>query len=328
MVDDAFILYLFQLNEQLSDDATDPYHYAIIRILLVINEQYMCFSQDDGLGEVHTSDPLPNRIIKILSTYGPAYRTFGENLILLLNRQVDLGPQLLILKMLYLLFVTPQTFEYFYTNDLHVLVDVILRNLLDLDPGLEDEDSSPIYTPGGVGQRALRHTYLRVLYPLLKNTQLSEDNGNYKREELRRVLRLLASSSSQHFAPADGTVVRLVTRCRQIEWLRDDSDEHESPLKSAVSDTDVAKRLLGMTNVEAGISSLSVLDVAAKVEKEEKKQRPLVPPRRRGKKSIQLEVPPVEANGKLKVKPMIPKPRRARSDQHRDKSPFSDRATE
>ncbi|KAF2150005.1 hypothetical protein K461DRAFT_230493 [Myriangium duriaei CBS 260.36] len=341
MVDDAFVLYLFQLIEQLSDDASDPYHFAIVRILLVINEQYMCFSQDESIGASNVADPLPNRIIKILSSYGPAYRTFGENLILLLNRQTELGPQLLILKVLYLLFTNPPTFEYFYTNDLHVLVDVILRNLLDLDPSLEDDDSSPIVSPQGVGQRALRHTYLRVLYPLLKNTQLAGQDGNYKRDELRRVLRLLASSSSQHFAPADSTVVRLVTRCRQIDWLHEASDEPEpeseheqadlSPMKSPPSDTDVAKRLLGMNNIEAGISSLSVLDVTAKVEKEEKKQRPLVPPRRRGnKKTVQLDVPAAAAsaeNGKLKVKPMIPKPRRSRSEQLRDQSPFSDRAT-
>ena len=34
VVDDAFVLYLFQLIEQLSDDADDPYHYHIIRVLV------------------------------------------------------------------------------------------------------------------------------------------------------------------------------------------------------------------------------------------------------------------------------------------------------
>lgn len=33
-VDDAFILYLFQHIEELSDDASDPYHHTIIRILV------------------------------------------------------------------------------------------------------------------------------------------------------------------------------------------------------------------------------------------------------------------------------------------------------
>lgn len=41
--------------------------------------------------------------------------------------------QLLFLKILYLLFTTKGTSEYFYTNDLCVLVDVFLRELGDLD---------------------------------------------------------------------------------------------------------------------------------------------------------------------------------------------------
>ncbi|KAI7046307.1 hypothetical protein KC352_g46174, partial [Hortaea werneckii] len=57
-VDDNFILYLLQLIEQLSDDADDPYHYPVIRVLLALNEQYMCLA----------SAP-------ILSTFGPSYRT-------------------------------------------------------------------------------------------------------------------------------------------------------------------------------------------------------------------------------------------------------------
>lgn len=33
-VDDGFVMYLFQLIEELSDDAHDPYHYPIIRVLV------------------------------------------------------------------------------------------------------------------------------------------------------------------------------------------------------------------------------------------------------------------------------------------------------
>jgi hypothetical protein len=46
--------------------------------------------------------------------------------------------QLLVLKILYLLFTTKGISEYFYTNDLCVLVDVFLRELVDLD---EDRES-------------------------------------------------------------------------------------------------------------------------------------------------------------------------------------------
>lgn len=33
-VDDTFVFYLFQLIEALSDDANDPYHYPVIRVLV------------------------------------------------------------------------------------------------------------------------------------------------------------------------------------------------------------------------------------------------------------------------------------------------------
>ena len=144
---------------------------------------------------------------------------------------------------------------------------------------------------------------------------------------------MLASASSQHFAPVNTTVARIVNRCRQIDWLRDVSDQTESEdlvvLVSPVSDSDVAKRLLGMSNVEANLSRLSLLDVTADVEKEDKKQRPLVPPRRRGNKTKSLEVPiPMPANGAIKVKPMIPKPRRSKMEHSRDQSPFTDAAAD
>ena len=41
----------------------------------------------------------------------------------------------------YILFTTKGTSEYFYTNDLRVLVDVFLRELVDLD-----EDSESVST--------------------------------------------------------------------------------------------------------------------------------------------------------------------------------------
>ncbi|KAK4542410.1 hypothetical protein LTR36_006867 [Oleoguttula mirabilis] len=276
-VDDGFIMYLFQLIEELSDDADDPYHYPIIRVLLVLNEQYMCLA--NAAPSSGGEDAVTNRILKILSTHGPSYRTFGENLILVLNREASLSPQLLILKLLYLLFTTPSTYEFFYTNDLHVLVDVIIRNLLDLDPGVGKQDDRD-------GQTALRHTYLRVLCPLLKNTQLAREGSNYKREEVRRLLYLMVNRSTAHFAPVDETVIRLVIRCKQIEWLKEEGDEQEQEIERklvevAPNDSEVAKKLLGMSLVDAGESSLSVVEVAAKITKE----KPSVPAPRRRKKN-------------------------------------------
>jgi hypothetical protein len=70
--------------------------------------------------------------------------------------------QLLILKILYLLFTTPGTQEYFYTNDLRVLLDVFIRELVDLPDEAEtvsfsihleiraDLTATPYVSPGTV----------------------------------------------------------------------------------------------------------------------------------------------------------------------------------
>jgi len=183
--------------------------------------------------------PLTNRVIKVLSMHGDGFRTFGENLILLLNRETETSLQLLILKLLYLLFTTKATYEYFYTNDLRVLLDVIIRNLLDLPNE----------------SMALRHTYLRVLYPLLAHTQLSQP-PYYKRDEIIKVLHILGGAGNVHFAPADETTLRLVDRVSQVKWLVDSGGG------------ELAQRLLGMSlSRPHTVSNISVVDVAAVTEK-------------------------------------------------------------
>lgn len=188
------------------------------------------------------------------------YKTFGCNLILLLNRESETSLQLLILKLLYLLFGNPSTAEYFYTNDLHVLVDVILRNLIDLP-----HDSA--------AASALRHTYLRVLYPILMHSQISKP-PHYKREDLLRLLHLLVTSGT-HFAPVDETTQRLVTRCTSVHWLQPTTENNSPNGNNSITSIDpvlngqkqVARRALGMSVQDGGESSTSVLEIASHTEK-------------------------------------------------------------
>ncbi|KAG6006095.1 hypothetical protein E4U21_007392 [Claviceps maximensis] len=246
LVDDEFVHYLFGIIEGLSDDVQDPYHYPTIRVLLVLNEQYMLASTDNVVDSASHSESLTNRIIKCLSLNGPLYRTFGENVILLLNRETETSLQLLILKLLYLLFTTKATYEYFYTNDLRVLLDVIIRNLMDLP----DEKIS------------LRHTYLRVLYPLLAHTQLKQP-PHYKREEILRALRILRGSQNAHFAPADETTVRLVDRVAKVDWI-----EENEARKGGLGQTEVVQKFLGISLSPCQCdSSISVGDVAGVMER-------------------------------------------------------------
>lgn len=104
LVDDDFIRCLFDIIEGLSYDVTDPYHYPVIRVLvsaswaecgcdavtdfvqLVLNEQFM-ISAHDPVDASSPSSKLTNKVIKILSVHGSLYKTFGENIILLINRE-------------------------------------------------------------------------------------------------------------------------------------------------------------------------------------------------------------------------------------------------
>jgi hypothetical protein len=230
---------------------------------LVLNEQYLISStqQHDG----HST--VTNRIIKAISTHGMTYKTFGCNLILLLNRESETILQLLILKALYLIFGSSQTAEYFYTNDLHVLVDVILRNLIDL----------PSDSPA---TNALRHTYLRVLHPILTNSQISKP-PHYKKQDILRLLHLLVTSGN-HFAPVDETTKRLVARCNAVPWLQPSATETndvsgsngngsatQSPIEPTLGNgqKEFARRKLGMSVDGGGESATSVLEVATHTEK-------------------------------------------------------------
>lgn len=215
----------------------------------MLNEQYMLASTDSDDPDASPT-PLTNRILKCLSLHGPYFRTFGENIILLLNRETETSLQLLILKLLYLLFTTKATYEYFYTNDLRVLLDVIIRNLMDLP----DEKMS------------LRHTYLRVLYPLLAHTQLSQP-PHYKQDEILRLLNILRGSHNAHFAPADETTLRLVDRVSKVPWIKE-ADKPREREGSGSGEAEVARKILGISlSRSATASSISVGDVAAVMEK-------------------------------------------------------------
>ncbi|KAF9964440.1 hypothetical protein BGZ70_006457 [Mortierella alpina] len=171
LADEDFLYYLLDLVERTRDDTDEQLNYGSIKLLLAFNEQYMLNSAACRAASNYTPS---NLLLATLSDRPGASCTFGENLIFMLNRAEDTALQMLILKLLYLLFTSPKHSlnEFFYTNDLHVLVDVVLRELRNLP---EEEES-------------LRHAYLRVMGPLLTNTQLRNEQAIYKRAEILRCL--------------------------------------------------------------------------------------------------------------------------------------------
>lgn len=214
--DERFIHHLFDLVEETRHHHDEDFNYRLIKLLVAMNEQYMVSTLASapasgaplagGADQINSVPPTTrpvNLVLSVLQQRLNASKTFGENLIFMLNRASssdaeDVCMQLLVLKLLYLLFTTRETACYFYTNDLRVLVDIFIRELHDLP----DESES------------LRHTYLRVLHPLLTNTQLC--TYAYKRPQIRRLLNGLLAHA--HLRDISSTTRRLVQRCLRAEW--------------------------------------------------------------------------------------------------------------
>ncbi|KAF8580090.1 hypothetical protein K439DRAFT_1637346 [Ramaria rubella] len=219
---DAFIDHLFELVEVTRDMQDETVNYCLIKLIVALNEQFMVSALQPNKEDTKDKPKTDNRVIQILIRRLGSSKTFGENLIFMLNRAdhsaEDRCMQLLVLKILYLLFTTPGTQEYFYTNDLHVLVDVFIRELVDLD---EDSES-------------LRHTYLRVLHPLLSHTQLR--TVPYKRQQILRTLEsLVAHAEIRDVSP---TTNRLVERCLGGSWAVQLKKEREAAKAASTSASD------------------------------------------------------------------------------------------
>lgn len=221
-----FITYLFTAIEEREDYDHDPYSYAILKVLLALNEQYMIANYD--LSQKHDAEDatpadqetsvLPSHEVqrqtpKIFESLGnPVFETliknqekfslFGESIVFLLNRSPDTCLQLMALKFLYLIFTNPGTSSYLYVNDLKVIVDVFIRELYNLS----------------CDEERLRHTYLRVLHPLLLYTELRYDS--YKRAELCSLLQDMAESCNNPVFEISEMTQRLANRCLLVDWLR------------------------------------------------------------------------------------------------------------
>lgn len=201
-VDEKFVNHLYELVEETRLHEDEDFNYLLIKLIVALNEQFMVSSI--SAHQSHQSQRNHNVVMLSLKSRLHVTKTFGENLIFMLNRassssDEDLCMQLLVLKLLYLLFTTKETAHYFYTNDLRVLVDVFMRALSDLP---EESES-------------LRHTYLRVLHPLLTHTQLC--TYPYKRPQIRRLLKSIVQEN-RYRGDVSVTTRRLVQRCLDAEW--------------------------------------------------------------------------------------------------------------
>ncbi|KAJ3295288.1 hypothetical protein HDU79_009475 [Rhizoclosmatium sp. JEL0117] len=135
------IVVLFDSVERTShSDELEDYNYALIKLLLVINDQFMMKN--------HARNVIENQIIACLSPRLFLGKSLGGNIIFMFNRA--------------------ETATFFYTNDLRVILDVVLRE----SRAVADEDEE------------IQQGYLNLLPALLHNSQLQ----NYKLDDVKTLL--------------------------------------------------------------------------------------------------------------------------------------------
>lgn len=115
-------------------------------------------------------------------------KTFGEDLIFMLNREDDEAKTCSILDFFTDMFNHPLTSEYLYTNDLVVLVDIIVRGLYDLDDSMDE----------------LRYTLMCTLASLMTFSQYRK--SPHKLAEIHTLLRRILQNPS-------GTTTEISAQC-------------------------------------------------------------------------------------------------------------------
>lgn len=212
MIDDFFIYFL--MNTVRSDTIEDMLNNVKFRLLLALNEQYMIFSCDFD---------IENKVYEFLLNHAVS-KDFIGLLLLKFNREKDSSILIMMCKLIYILLTKELQVarEFFYLNDLNVFVDVLLRNLNDIS---EEQES-------------LRNIYLRVLTPLLMNTELSETK--YHKDEIREALKYFSYlenfCSRNEVTLEQRTTAKLARKClRDVKWLEYQPEDNSNPSDSESS---------------------------------------------------------------------------------------------
>ncbi|KAJ3047349.1 hypothetical protein HK097_011605 [Rhizophlyctis rosea] len=165
--DTPFLTFLLDRIEK-TRDVGEAENYALIRLLLVLHEQFRLKTQ--------FSASFPNRVTSTISSRINESKTLSENFVFMFNRGGDTSFQLVMIRFLKEVFESEILATLFYTNDTRVILDVILRETRNTAE--EDE--------------AVREGYILLLPSLLRNTDLGK--YGYKSAEVIRMLTELRDS--------------------------------------------------------------------------------------------------------------------------------------
>lgn len=209
LIDDLLSSEAFDKYDLTGDDFTEDklIAYEKLKLLLLINEQYLMKSMY-GLG-------IQNKVFEgLLSRRKDAINGicgFTNLLVYQVNREESSIIKILMLKFLYLIFTSSSTARLPYLNDLKILIDIVVRELNDLDYS-EDEN------------RILALTYLKVLFPLLLFSQLSDLQPAYKGAEIVEMLRSIVTNcdtrDTSQRSKELSDIVKSAIKCLTIPWVK------------------------------------------------------------------------------------------------------------
>lgn len=163
----------YNAKDNEAEDMKKLVSYEEFKLVLLINEQYMM--------RLLTTSTHVNAVFECLcvkqtgSTDGIC--AFTNILVYHMNREQSHIIKILMLKFLYLVFTSSYSSKLPYLNDLKILIDIIVRELNDLN-----------YCSGNDDASLLALTYVKILFPLLKFSQLNEIKPMYKQTEITDVL--------------------------------------------------------------------------------------------------------------------------------------------
>ncbi|KAI8810789.1 hypothetical protein BJ742DRAFT_800145 [Cladochytrium replicatum] len=184
-LDASLVPFLFDQVEGRNLDEDEEYNYDLIRLIVVLSSQYE--KKNVGRTIIH------NRVLAEISERLDRCKTFTENLLFIFNRADERPIKRCVVQFLTSIFTTLRTANVFYSNDLVIVVDVVVREMERID----DDDV------------AMQQAYLGILPPLLANTSLSLSRNSFASTPSPTSLPGTPVSISSQHTPTSLTAVEL-----------------------------------------------------------------------------------------------------------------------
>ncbi|KAI9219151.1 hypothetical protein BC828DRAFT_416720 [Blastocladiella britannica] len=169
-------------------------HDALMRLLLYISDAHLSSGGTNNRSGVGSSTPTTSStntvLLQLLSRSAPGSHVFAENLVYLINRSDTPADLVLALKPSYVLLITHP--DLFFTNDLRVLADVVVRRLRN-----------------GVAHAVARNALVRVLDRLVEIPAAIVGGGD---ASMVVATRETAEGLVRVFEGVDPTTVRIARR--------------------------------------------------------------------------------------------------------------------